>query len=101
MYLVVIANQNIKHLYPIQYLNWSHLSMCICVIIGVGADYRVALSWEGVLFLGVCFLSEFSGSGIAVLPVLLAFSLTVFTGNVCWCWRHSDSGEEWSGGGGL
>ena len=50
-------------------------------------DFCVCLYWVNVLLPGFCFFSGFSEYDSCVLPVFLAYSGDVFTGNACWCWE--------------
>lgn len=51
------------------------------------ADFGICLCWTGILFLGFHFLSGFLECDDNVLPLFLACSAGVVTGNVCQCWR--------------
>lgn len=51
------------------------------------ADFYICLCRTGVLFLGFHFLSGSSECDDYVLPLFLACSAGVFTGNSCQCWR--------------
>ena len=57
------------------------------MIIGLGDDFQVCLCWVVIWFLGFCFLSGFSECVGCVLPVLVAFSVSIFMWNSCWCWK--------------